>query len=134
MSSGLTSPTAGNRTDDIYFGGGRVVDQAITNRLVAEPGTRWRYANNDTMTVMRVLHERAISDDHSGAKHFDRAPRFRRWWWVRSRQVFGEYFGGAGRLSGLRQSHFRSRFAIELFGDPYTGFDQRIEVDACLIA
>ncbi|GJL93361.1 serine hydrolase domain-containing protein [Hyphococcus sp.] len=62
MGSGLTSPTAGNRTDDVYFGGGRVVDHAITNRLVAEPGTVWRYANNDTMTVMRALHERMKSD------------------------------------------------------------------------
>ncbi|MEZ5894089.1 MAG: serine hydrolase [Parvularculaceae bacterium] len=62
MASGLTSPTAGNRTDDIYFGGGRVADHAITNRLVAEPGTRWRYANNDTMTVMRALHERMKND------------------------------------------------------------------------
>ena len=62
MSSGLTSPTAGNRTDDVYFGGGRVVDHAITNRLVAVPGTRWRYANNDTMTAMRVLRERMNND------------------------------------------------------------------------
>lgn len=62
MSSGLTSPAAGNRTDDIYFGGGRVVDHAVTNRLVAEPGTRWRYANNDTMIMMRALHERMKSD------------------------------------------------------------------------
>ncbi len=62
MSSGLTSPTAGNRTDDVYFGGGRVVDHAITNRLVAAPGTRWRYANNDTMTAMRVLRERMNND------------------------------------------------------------------------
>ena len=62
MSSGLTNPTAGNRTDDVYFGGGRVVDHAITNRLVAEPGTVWRYANNDTMIVMRALHERVKSD------------------------------------------------------------------------
>ena len=62
MSSGLTSPHAGNRTDDVYFGGGRVVDHAITNRLVAAPGTRWRYANNDTMTAMRALRERFDSD------------------------------------------------------------------------
>lgn len=62
MSSGLTSPTAGNRTDDIYFGGGRVVDHAITNRLVAEPGSRWRYANNDTMAAMRALREH-MNDD-----------------------------------------------------------------------
>ncbi len=62
MSSGLTNPTAGNRTDDVYFGGGRVIDHAITNRLVAEPGTVWRYANNDTMIVMRALHERIKND------------------------------------------------------------------------
>lgn len=63
MSSGLTSPTAGNRTDDVYFGGGRVVDHAITNRLVAAPGTRWRYANNDTMAAIRALRERIGDDD-----------------------------------------------------------------------
>ena len=62
MSSGLTSPTAGNRTDDVYFGGGRVIDHAITNRLVAVPGERWRYANNDTMAAMRALRE-AMNDD-----------------------------------------------------------------------
>jgi CubicO group peptidase (beta-lactamase class C family) len=62
MASGLTSPTAGNRTDDIYFGGGRVVDHAVTNRLAAEPGTRWRYANNDTMLAMRALRERMNND------------------------------------------------------------------------
>jgi CubicO group peptidase (beta-lactamase class C family) len=58
MSSGLTSPHAGNRTDDVYFGGGRVVDHAIVNRLVAAPGARWRYANNDTMAAIRALRER----------------------------------------------------------------------------
>ncbi|HPE31526.1 MAG TPA: serine hydrolase [Parvularculaceae bacterium] len=63
MSSGLDSGPAGNRTDDVYFGGGRVVDHAITRRLVAEPGTRWTYANNDTMTMMRALRERMKSDE-----------------------------------------------------------------------
>lgn len=62
MSSGLTSPHAGNRTDDVYFGGGRVIDHAITNRLVAKPGERWRYANNDTMSVIRALRERMDDD------------------------------------------------------------------------
>lgn len=62
MSSGLTSPTAGNRTDDVYFGGGRVIDHAITNRLVATPGARWRYANNDTMAAMRALREAMDND------------------------------------------------------------------------
>ena len=63
MSSGLGQLTAGNRTDAVYFGGGRVVDHAITNRLIATPGTRWRYANNDTMAMMRGLHEKMGDDD-----------------------------------------------------------------------
>ena len=62
MASGLTSPTAGNRTDDVYAGGGRVVDHAITNRLVAEPGALWRYANNDTMAAVRSLREKMDDD------------------------------------------------------------------------
>lgn len=62
MASGLTSPHAGNRTDDVYFGGGRVIDHAVTNRLAAEPGTVWRYANNDTMIAMRALRERINND------------------------------------------------------------------------
>lgn len=72
MSSGLTSPTAGNRTDDVYFGGGRVIDHAVTNRLAATPGTRWRYANNDTMAAMRVLREQ-MNDDQAFLQYpFDR--------------------------------------------------------------
>lgn len=62
MSSGLTSGAAGNRTDDVYFGGGRIVDHALSHRLVAAPGARWRYANNDTMAAMRVLRERMDDD------------------------------------------------------------------------
>lgn len=62
MSSGLTSGAAGNRTDDVYFGGGRVIDHALSHRLVAAPGARWRYANNDTMAAMRVLRERMDDD------------------------------------------------------------------------
>jgi len=57
MSSGLDAGPAGNRTDDIYFGGGRVVDHAIGRRLLAKPGARWYYANNDTMIAMRALRE-----------------------------------------------------------------------------
>lgn len=58
MASGLDSGPAGNRTDDVYFGGGRVIDFATTRRLVAEPGTRFVYANNDTMILARALRER----------------------------------------------------------------------------
>jgi len=62
MSSGLWSPTAGNRTDDIYFGGMAVTDSIPSLPLEAAPGTRWRYANNDTLLAMLALRT-AIGDD-----------------------------------------------------------------------
>lgn len=62
MASGLDSGPAGNRTDAVYFGGGRVVDHAATNRLVAAPGSRFVYANNDTMLAMRALRESMKND------------------------------------------------------------------------
>ena len=49
MGSGLDSRPAGNRTDNIYLGGGLVSQYATKNPIEARPGTRWRYANNDTM-------------------------------------------------------------------------------------
>lgn len=63
MSSGLDSGPAGNRTDDVYFGGGLVIDHALSRRLVAEPGARWRYANNDTMIALRALREKMDDDE-----------------------------------------------------------------------
>jgi len=62
MTSGLNSDPAGNRTDNVYFGGGLVVQNAAKNPLEAPPGTRWRYANNDTMLAMRALREQMGSD------------------------------------------------------------------------
>ena len=55
MASGLDSNRAGNRTDPIYVGGGRMSDTATENPLEAMPGTRWKYANNDTMLAVRAL-------------------------------------------------------------------------------
>ena len=55
MASGLHSDTAGNRTDAIYFGGTSVTEQATGWPLEAKPGTRFRYANNDTMLAARAL-------------------------------------------------------------------------------
>ncbi len=63
MASGLDNGPRGNRTDDIYFGGGRVIDHAQTRRLVVTPGTRWFYANNDTMLSIRALREKMNNDD-----------------------------------------------------------------------
>lgn len=62
MASGLDSGESGSRTDRLYFGGGRVVDQAASKTLEAMPGKRWKYANNDTVLAMRALRE-AIADD-----------------------------------------------------------------------
>lgn len=64
MSSGLDSGESGSRTDRLYFGGGRVVDQAAANVLEAIPGTRWKYANNDTVIAMRAFRE-ALGDDNA---------------------------------------------------------------------
>lgn len=64
MSSGLWSPTAGNRTDDVYFGGMAVDDSIPSLPLDAAPGTRWRYANNDTLLAMRALRH-VLGDDEA---------------------------------------------------------------------
>lgn len=55
MASGLFSTTAGNRTDKVYWGGNRVTDTAVHQPLEAKPGSRWKYANNDTMLLTRAL-------------------------------------------------------------------------------
>ena len=55
MASGLHSDHAGNRTDALYLGGTAVTEQAIAWPLEAMPGTRWRYANNDTLLAIRGL-------------------------------------------------------------------------------
>lgn len=62
MSSGLYSGKSGSRTDQIYAGGARVTDRATEAPLDAMPGTRWRYANNDTLLAMRSLRA-SINDD-----------------------------------------------------------------------
>lgn len=55
MASGLTSDTAGNRTDALYFGGVGVDEQATTWPLIAMPGTRFRYANNDILLAVLAI-------------------------------------------------------------------------------
>ena len=62
MASGLDSGARGNRTDQLYFGGGTVVDNALGKSLEVEPGSRFKYANNDTLLAMRALRERIGND------------------------------------------------------------------------
>ena len=62
MSSGLTSDTAGNRTDGIYFGGALVSD-AQAWPLIAAPGSRYRYANNDILLAVLATRPRTEADE-----------------------------------------------------------------------
>ncbi|MEW9799294.1 serine hydrolase domain-containing protein [Alteromonas sp. CYL-A6] len=62
MASGLDSNVAGNRTDRLYMGGGLVSDTATETALEVAPGTRWKYANNDTLLALRTLRE-TFSDE-----------------------------------------------------------------------
>ncbi len=63
MASGLDAGPVGSRTDETYFGGGLIADHAGRGSLIAQPGTRWFYANNDTMLVMRALAQRFETRD-----------------------------------------------------------------------
>lgn len=54
MSSGLTSDTAGNRTDPIYLGGASVTERATSWPLLHKPGSQFRYANNDTLLAVHA--------------------------------------------------------------------------------
>jgi CubicO group peptidase (beta-lactamase class C family) len=66
MASGLTSDTAGNRTDDLYMGGTAVADRAPRWPLLHPPGSRYRYANNDTLLATMALLERLPEEDRLG--------------------------------------------------------------------
>ncbi len=63
MSSGLHSDTAGNRTDAIYFGGTAVTEETVAWPLAVKPGSRFRYANNDTLLAIRALRAKVGNDD-----------------------------------------------------------------------
>ncbi len=60
MSSGLFG--GGNNTAAVYFGGQDAISAITTTDLEVEPGTRWKYANNDTLLLLRALRHRLDSD------------------------------------------------------------------------
>lgn len=60
MSSGLFS--GGDNTYAVYFGGQDVMSALSGNPLEVAPGTRWKYANNDTLLLARALRHK-IGDD-----------------------------------------------------------------------
>ena len=55
MQSGLWTDGPGNRTDALYFGGAGVAETAAVAPLDMAPGSRFHYANNDTLLAARVL-------------------------------------------------------------------------------
>lgn len=57
MSSGLTSDTAGNRTDALYFGGTAVDEQVPYWPLLHPVGSTYRYANNDTLLAVMAIED-----------------------------------------------------------------------------
>jgi len=77
MASGLTSDTAGNRTDALYFGGVGIDEQAPTWPLIAPPGSRYRYANNDTL--LAVLSIAPTFGRHPPADLFRRLGMYDTW-------------------------------------------------------
>ena len=60
MSSGLFS--GGSNSNAVYFGGQDVISAATTTSLEVAPGTRWKYANNDTLLLLRALRHRLADD------------------------------------------------------------------------
>jgi CubicO group peptidase (beta-lactamase class C family) len=77
MASGLTSDTAGNRTDALYFGGVGIDEQAPTWPLIAPTGSRYRYANNDTL--LAVLAIAPTFEQHPPADLFRRLGMYDTW-------------------------------------------------------
>jgi CubicO group peptidase (beta-lactamase class C family) len=55
MASGRYSDTLGNLTDSLYFGGSTVRETALHWPLVHQPGTVFRYANNDTLAAIAAI-------------------------------------------------------------------------------
>lgn len=68
MGSGLWTDGPGNRTDEVYLGGGLVTEWATRMPMEAAPGARFRYANNDTLLAARAV--RAALGDGEKALEF----------------------------------------------------------------
>lgn len=77
MASGLTSDTAGNRSDAIYMGGASVRQWTVQWPLLNPPGSRFRYANNDTLLAVQSLkaaRQKALDDRNAKSAMIRRGP------------------------------------------------------------
>ena len=63
MAAGRYSDTPGNRTDPLYMGGALVAESATGWPLLHEPGTVFRYANNDTLMAVKAIEDTFDSYD-----------------------------------------------------------------------
>lgn len=70
MASGRYSDTPGNRTDPLYWGGSTVDETALHWPLIHEPGTVYRYANNDTLAAIEAISP--AFEEHPPAEFFAR--------------------------------------------------------------
>lgn len=68
MGSGLWTDGPGNRTDEVYLGGGAVTEWATRMPLEVAPDSRFNYANNDTLLAARSV--RAALGDGEAALAF----------------------------------------------------------------
>ena len=68
MASGRYSDTPGNRTDPLYFGGSTLRETVLHWPLVNQPGTVFRYANNDTLAAIAAI--APTFEDHPPAELF----------------------------------------------------------------
>ncbi len=68
MNSGLWTNGPGNRTDEVYLGGGSVTQWAASMPLETAPTSRFRYANNDALLAARSV--RATLGDGQAAIDF----------------------------------------------------------------
>jgi len=68
MNSGLWTAGPGNRTDEVYLGGGAVTQWATAMPLEVAPGMSFRYSNDDALLAARAV--RASLGDGQAAIDF----------------------------------------------------------------
>lgn len=77
MGSGLVSDSAGNRTDAVYMGAGDVRQWTLQWPMLHQPGTVFRYANNDIL--LAALAARDTAPDLHPHDMFDALGMTRTW-------------------------------------------------------